>query len=530
MAWAAELVGGRRLGPLVPLLLLAACGLRERACSQRTDKTELVARGSALREISFENPIACEHRGPGRDLSVGPGKAHATLGDVPWESLGAGDTVRIFHRPEPYREKVVISGVGRPDAPIRVCGVRGPGGALPVIDGDGATTRPSMEFPYDGHQARGLVVVGRRHSSPWAEQPEHVVIEGLEIRGARPPNRFKDRAGRETAFAENAAGIFVQRARHVTVRGCVVHDNANGFFMGTGAAEELTRDVLLEGNYVHDNGSPETYYQHNVYNEVSGVTYQHNRFGPPKGGPKGILGANVKERSAGVVMRYNWIEDGAHLVDLVDAQEARADNLPDPRFHESWVYGNVLVRGPVASGSMVHYGGDSGLLETYRKGTLHFFHNTVVVLNASHDAWQGTSVFELSTNEEALALSNNVLFSEAPGARRREVALLGPRDGVVSGIATLQGNWLSEGFVALAGAKTDKRGEARGFDGARFGRDPGFLDLRNLDLRAKQGAPITGAGATLDSAHPVDREYVPHGQTRPRRPESPPTPGAFSAE
>ncbi|MBK6519857.1 MAG: hypothetical protein IPG04_38430 [Polyangiaceae bacterium] len=31
---------------------------------------------------------------------------------------------------------------------------------------------------------------------------------------------------------------------------------------------------------------------------------------------------------------------------------------------------------------MVHYGGDSGMLDTYRKGTLHFFNNTVVVENS----------------------------------------------------------------------------------------------------------------------------------------------------
>ena len=39
---------------------------------------------------------------------VGPGKPLANVGDVPWESLDAGDTVLIYYRATPYKEKFVL--------------------------------------------------------------------------------------------------------------------------------------------------------------------------------------------------------------------------------------------------------------------------------------------------------------------------------------------------------------------------------------------------------------------------------------
>ena len=38
----------------------------------------------------------CQPSGKGRDFPVGPGLAYTTLDQVPWESLKAGDTVRIW--------------------------------------------------------------------------------------------------------------------------------------------------------------------------------------------------------------------------------------------------------------------------------------------------------------------------------------------------------------------------------------------------------------------------------------------------
>jgi len=475
----------------------------------------------------------CEHAGPGADYPVGPGRKYESIGAVPWERLGPGDTVRIYARPEPYHEKIMLSGVGHPNAPIRVCGVPDENGQLPIIDGEDATTRATLDFPYDGHQPRGLVIIGHKHGDPWTLQPEHLIVESLEIRGAEPPHSFKDKTGKETAWAPLAAGIFVQRASHVTIRNCVIHDNGNGLFIGTSGDIELTQDVLIEGNYVYGNGSPNEYYEHNIYNEASGVVYQFNRLGPPKSGPQGVLGANIKERSADVVIRFNWIEDGAHLIDLVDSQEARDRNLADPKFHESWVYGNVLVRGNKPSGTMVLYGGDSGILDTYRKGTLHFFQNTVAISNASYPEYQSTGIIELSTNDESLDARNNVFFAEAKPVPYVPVAILGGRDGVIAGRAMLAGNWISDGVRAtdgMPGKEPKLTAEVRGFDASHFGREPGFFDVGKFDFRPKPAASIVGKGVSLDGlgGHAVDHEYVPHGKSALRALASPPTPGAFA--
>src|SRR5512136_1430697 len=77
---------------------------------------------------------------------VGPGKDYANIGDVPWESLKAGDQVLIHWRQEPYREKWVIAIQGTEQQPFTVRGVASESGQLPVIDGRDATTRSQINY------------------------------------------------------------------------------------------------------------------------------------------------------------------------------------------------------------------------------------------------------------------------------------------------------------------------------------------------------------------------------------------------
>ena len=117
-------------------------------------------------------PMACEHTGSGKAYEVGPGKALDSLGDVPWETLAAGDTVRIHWRAEPYREKFFLRGKGTEDQPIVVCGVAGPNGELPIIDGQNAVTRPGLPTPYSGKgEPRGLIHVTVGAADPWGYKP-----------------------------------------------------------------------------------------------------------------------------------------------------------------------------------------------------------------------------------------------------------------------------------------------------------------------------------------------------------------------
>lgn len=461
--------------------------------------------------------------GPGIDYPVGPGQRYASIGAVPMERLAPGDTIRIYWRAEPYAEKMMIGALGGTSAlPVKVCGVRGPGGELPIIEGKGATTRKELLgfFPYDGHQQRGLIIVGHPHSaSSYTSTPTSVTIEGLDIRGAAPPNTFTDASGRVLAYSAPAAGIFVERATGLVIRGCDIHENNNGIYGGTGGGTEATVDLSIVGNHIHDNGSLGDYYEHNTYIEGiagpgGGTTYAENRYGPVRGGN----GAGLKDRGVIAAIRYNWFEGGAHILDLVDMQEAMTTTSTQASFHTTRVFGNVFIRATPA-GSMIHYGGDSGpqFYANYRKGTLLFWNNTVIVQNLGYRDWTRTAIFELSTNDENLKSMNNVYFSSIAPTSSRPIGMLGARDNYTSGIASFAGDWASTGWTAtdiIAGSATIDRSVVTGLGALTRGGDPGFDSIATGDYTvalSTQPQPVSLA----PEATPV-LQYVKHQTTKAR--------------
>ena len=79
--------------------------------------------------------------------------------------------------------------------------------------------------------------------------------------------------------------------------------------------------------------------------------YKYNRFGPlcPT-----CLGNNLKDRSAGLVVAYNFIEGGNRQLDIVDSSNYNNE----PNYHDTHVYGNILIENNDGNRQMVHYGGD----------------------------------------------------------------------------------------------------------------------------------------------------------------------------
>jgi hypothetical protein len=241
---------------------------------------------------------------------VGPGRAFAAVGDVPWESLAPGDQVLIYWRPEPYCEKWVICRRGTAEQPIHILGVPGPGGELPVIDGRNATTRPALNF---WGEERGVIKIGGANR-PADTMPAHVILENLEVRSGRPPFGFDGRQGR-TAYAKNAASVFVEKGEAITVRHCILHDSGNGLFVSP-----QSRNIVVENCRVYDNGIEGSLYEHNSYTQADGIVFQANDYGPLR---ENCPGNNLKDRSAGLVVRYNWIDGGNRALDLVDAAAVR---------------------------------------------------------------------------------------------------------------------------------------------------------------------------------------------------------------
>ena len=114
------------------------------------------------------------------EYRVGPGKPYTTLGAVPWTHLVPGDTVAISWRPQAYHEKILLTNSGTAAHPIRIYGVAGPQGQLPVLDGQNATTSAQFQFPYAPTQDRGLVIVSISKQQGWGHKPSYIEIASLE--------------------------------------------------------------------------------------------------------------------------------------------------------------------------------------------------------------------------------------------------------------------------------------------------------------------------------------------------------------
>ena len=437
---------------------------------------------------------------------VGPGGTLSNIRDVPWEALSPGDTVLIHFREEPYHEKWVIDRAGTASSPITVRGVPGPQGRLPIIDGNQAVTRQKLNF---WSEERGIINIGG--SNVPDQVPAYIVIESLDIRNARPPYWFKDDHGQIKYYSKNAASIYVIEGEHITVRNCRLHDCGNGFF-----ACHASGNILVEGCHIYDNGIEGSGYQHNNYTEAKGITFQYNHFGPLRAG---CGGNNLKDRSAGTVIRYNWIEGGNRQLDLVDSDYQKLINLPS--YRKTFVYGNILIeRSNEGNSQIMHYGGDSGDRSRYRKGTLYFYNNTVVSKRNGN-----TTLLRLSSPEESCWAANNILYVTDAGNR---LALLN-REGTIS----LRNNWIKAGWVdshegsGFSGNVLDLGGNLEGYS-------PGFSDTSSEDYHLTSDSVSRDAGTALpgdlSGDHAVLREYVEHQKSRLRPPDGSIDMGAFEYE
>jgi hypothetical protein len=437
---------------------------------------------------------------PAAEYHVGPDQAIKRLEMAPFARLEAGDLLAIHWRPEPYAVKWVLACRGTKEKPIVVRGIPGPEGQLPVIEANGAITGTGLDF-WSGQ--RGIIKIGGSNNPPDV-MPAHIVIEGLELRGARPGRNFFGRDGLQE-YSDAASAIFIEKGEHITIRSCKLHDCANGFFTSAEASE-----ILVEGCRIEGNGLEGSVFQHNSYTEAAGITFQFNRFGPLR---DGAGGTNLKDRSAGTVVRYNLIEGGNRQLDLVEAQEGDTIKT-DPRYHQAFVYGNVLVeRNNDGNPQIVHFGGDSGPEEDFRQGPLWFYHNTIVSKRKNN-----TTLLRLSTQLQTADVFNNVVYVEADGAR---LSILDE-----NGTARLHHNWLKKGYKECHGTLAGTISESDNLTGDA----PGFRDEPKGDFRLLETSPARNAGMPLPKAleaHPVKYELVPPFGFRKRPADDKPDLGAF---
>jgi hypothetical protein len=357
---------------------------------------------------------ACEPSGKGKDYQVGTGTGQlASLDLVPWDKLVAGDTVRIFHRATPYKGKFMISGNGTAAAPIRVCGVKSSTGERPVIDGNGAVSRAGLAYGNILHETRSIILIKQLSNAAWTAYPTHIQVDGLTVRGANPANTFTDSKGVTNSYTNFGGCIWVERGHNITIADNVINDCTNGLFTKSTDDGEfaVTKDVRIAGNYFYGNGGVGSVHEHSAYVQSVNVVYEFNRFEPQR---KGALGNMIKDRSAGAVIRYNYINGGARAIDLVEAQDFGTIATSIPAYRTTFVYGNVIKKNG-GDGSAIHYGGDH-LGSTpganwgeplFRKGTLYFYNNTMHITGTYGVA------FQLSTTEEKAEVWNNIISFES---------------------------------------------------------------------------------------------------------------------
>jgi hypothetical protein len=380
-------------------------------------------------------------------------------------------------------------------------------GRRPVIEGANAVTAPGLDYR---SEERGIIKIGSSNI-PADTTPRHIIVENLEIRNARQGVSFRTCSGATGSYSVNAAAIYLEKGEFITLRNNVLHTSGNGLFVASSVAAP-TRDILIQGNYIHSNGYANNTQQHNSYTEAVRITFEGNRFGPLT---PGSHGNNIKDRSAGTVVRYNWIEGGNRQLDLVDAA-SNSTIYTDPSYSQTFVYGNVLVE-PANDGNrqIIHYGGDSSDVNAYRRGTLYLYNNTLVSTRTDR-----TVVVRLSTNSERCDARNNILYVTAAG---NTLALT---EG--TGTFEFRHNWLKPGWVRTFSPLT---GVVADLGGNITGATPGFLNEPAKDYRLGSVSAAADAGTIL---HPnasatgaLALQYLQHQRTESRKQDLTIDMGAF---
>jgi hypothetical protein len=394
-------------------------------------------------------PVDCTAVGSGTAYEVTDA---TTFAAVPWSTLRAGDTVRIHYGT--YAIPFQIGTSGTPTQPIRVCGVPDANGNLPILTGNGAGpgSVSSAEQPY------GMVVLrtyGFQHvicsngsgcSQPPEPDPHSIIIEGLKVRSAYAAY---SRTGGASAWAVGA-GCFRVQARDVVIRGNECTDSSNGVYSQSQAdllETEMVRRFAVEGNYIYGNGEVGGFSQHNNYLQGDELLYQWNWVGTVR---SGALGGSVKIRTPYAVVRYNYIQGSARVLDMVELQDWNdygipssyyADNMAtttpaDPisiadtavvaeHIQKDYVYGNLFDNNPLNGNSAtfpIHYFPDV-FANREKGGTGYFYHNTDREVHDASGTYQGTTYLIDSSRTSPLPtvwpqtrLSNNVIDLECATA------------------------------------------------------------------------------------------------------------------
>jgi hypothetical protein len=442
------------------------------------------------------------------DYHVGPGQSMTQIGQVPWYALQPGDNVYIHYQPTPYYEKFLISSRGTPTQWIRVLGVPGPNGELPIISGNNATTSNNNHYYWQSAtnmQWSGVVQVAVRADpvNGASPLPGYIEIANLQIQDGDQAYTFTAENGTKANYDVFASCIYARSVQHILIRNNVMTNCGLGFYNWTGSGsayyDGLEVDTVLRGNYFYNNGVPNSYGEHQTYTESDGVTIEYNHYGPTRAG---MLGSQLKDRSAGSVIRYNYIEasGGGWMLDLVEPENGWGALGSRATYAQDFVYGNVF-NNKLHSQNTIHWNEDhyGGIgRATVPGGKLSFYANTMATVANASDMGH---YFLVNPNWGAydcptvplpavIDVRNNIIAAlpRTPGSAvpAMQLGYCGSEN------FSLGKNWMSPGWYTSGGTVA---GAANMFVPAI--NDPGFVNLAGDDYHILPGSSPTGIGQAL---------------------------------
>ena len=435
--------------------------------------------------------------------NIGPGQTYTTLGSFTWSSLRPGDTVDIHWQSGGYHEKLLLTENGTTSEPINIVGVPGPNGELPIIDGENATTSSQFQYFYNPLQEDAVVMITK---SKTGNIPSNINISGLDIRDGYQGNTFTDNTGKTQTYSAFAASLWIEGASNITIQNSNLDNSGLGLFALTNDSNGLmTSNLVVEGNSFYNNGVSGSYLEHNSYCEVNGITYEYNDYGPLRSGSQG---AELKDRSAGTVISYNYFTPAATILDLVDAEDS-ATLRSLPSYQNTYVYGNIIDdTGPNYTSIPVEFGGDSGNTSGYRPD-LYFYDNTVVTLANQSSAWR-TNMFELFTSGQSAWVNNNIFYN-GPATAGAKPTLF--EFATNQGNITFGQNWVSPGWLTSKSAELGQSFSGTISGTSNFFTDPNnnspFVSLSGDNYQLSSTSSAIGIAGTLGSSWPaVTEEYV----------------------
>jgi hypothetical protein len=426
--------------------------------------------------------------GTNKTFNVGPGQTLEELTQVPWLSLQAGDVVNVFHRATPYRTKFGLRAQGTQDAPVVINGVTDASCNRPEINGKDAVTADDIaqaRFLSKQHSENlGLIFIYQSSRDAWGYRPRNIVIQNLKLTGAHKSNQYTAQDGTRGTYSLGAAAIYAVRVEGLTVQNNEITDNGNGVFVNSRGNDDYSAFITIRRNRLHGNGNVGSYTEHNLYVQAARPLYEGNHVGQLR---KGALGSSMKDRSSGSVIRYNHIVAAARAIDLVEIEGGVAPVLNDPLYDHAWVYGNLIVSDhdlPATSSSLlIHWGGDNDP-RYFRKGTLHFYNNTVVTKATQAQAYY-LCIFDMPTADQKVEAAANIFFH-----RGTSLLNLAYKFGTV---VLRDTNWITKGWakgwdpaVALQGAIS------KVVDGGEKGLSSSFVPLAKSV--AVDGGSLSSAG------------------------------------